>query len=167
MPECFKVETMKRNRFSLLVIGTIFTVCIIGVCIISAAFLTRQSSESKPIYKKRVYDRFAFVVEVNCIFEKTKDEMESYLKSELRRLGDVEINKEYATHHLYIDTIPTNWNGNMAISYVFLENTGTEFIHIGRHLVNYNPDGKKLSDVCKDLIVGIDVHFLEPIREKR
>ena len=152
---------MKANRFSLLIIGVIFV-----VIVIIAVFFLRQPSESEPTYEKSAYEGFAFIIEVNCPVEKAKNEMESYLKSELRRLGDVEINKGYATHVLYIDAIYTDlFKGNMAISYVFVENHVTGLILKGRQLINYTPNIQKLSDVCKDMIIGIDVHFLEPIRE--
>ena len=153
---------MKTNRFSLLLIGAIF-----AVIVIVAAFFAGQPSESKPTPEKSAYKGFAFIVEVSGPIEKTKNEIESYLKSELRRLGDVEINKGYATHYLYIDTVYSDLKGNMAISYVFLENQVTELIYKGRHLVTYNSDWQKLSDVCKDIIIDIDVHFLEPIRESK
>ena len=79
---------MKTNRFSLLLIGAIF-----AVIVIVAVFFVGQPSESEPTPEKSAYKGFAFIVEVSGPIEKTKNEMESYLKSELRRLGDVEINK--------------------------------------------------------------------------
>lgn len=87
---------MKANRLSLLVIGAIFV-----VIVIIAVFFLWQPSESELTYEKSAYAGFALIVEVNCPIEKAKNEIESYLKSELRRLGDVEINKGYATHVLY------------------------------------------------------------------
>ena len=152
---------MKYNRFTLLLIGVIFF-----VIVIVAVFFAGQPSESEPTYKhgKAAFKEFAIIVEVSGAILHDKNEIESYLKSELRRLGDVEINKEYATHYLFIKAEYTSV-GVMAISYVFAENQVTELIYKGHDLVIYNSNWNKLSDVCKNIIVAIDVYFFEPIRE--
>ena len=152
-------EPMKRNRFTLLLTGAIFS-----VIVIVAFFFGWQPSESETTPKKSAFKGFAIIVEVSGANLHDKNEIESYLKSELRRLGDVEINKEYATHYLFIKAIYTDV-GVMAISYVFAENQVTELIYKGHDLVVYNSNWNKLSDVCKNIIVAIDVYFLEPIRE--
>ncbi len=153
-------------------------------------FFTGQLSQSQVETEK-----FHFVIAVSCLHETTKNEIESYVKRELRKLGDVEINKDYAyTHGLDIHAYKNLITGTTSISFILveyfdriqslkpylpekqLEAIRIQMIAAGDHnppiyiesrLRIHNPQWQELSDICKEVIVDYDVKYLEKIREKR
>ena len=86
--------------------------------VISVVFFTGQ-----PIQSQVEPEKFHFYVEVSCPNETTKNEIESYVKRELRKLGDVEINRgSFYTHSLYIKAIYTGFfTGDISISFILIE----------------------------------------------
>lgn len=170
-----------RNVLIFLLSIVIFIVCFAG-----------QLSQSQVETEK-----FHFVIHVSCLHETTKNEIESYVKRELRKLGDVEINKDYAyTHGLDIQAHKNLIAGTTSISFVLVEyvetiqslkpylpekqlmeirmqmiavgdSNGISPTYIESRLRIHNPQWQELSDICKEVIVDYDVKYLEKIREKR
>lgn len=160
--------------------------------VIFIVFFAGQLSQSQVETEK-----FHFVVRVSCLHEATKNEIESYVKRELRKLGDVEINKDYDyTHGLDIHAHKNFTAGTTAISFVLVEysdaiqplkpylsenqlleiriqmaaggNPNVILVtYIESRLRTHNPQWQELSDICKEVIVDYDVKYLEKIREKR
>lgn len=92
---------------------TITATLLLGFC------FTGQSSEVKPLSPKT----FTFNVEVSCMINQTlKNEIESYIKRELRALGDVKIvsKNDYSQYHLRLEVLYLNIE-TVAISYVLTE----------------------------------------------
>ena len=169
-----------RNVLIFLLSIVIFIVCFAG-----------QLSQSQVETEK-----FHFVIQVSCQHETTKNEIESYVKRELRKLGDVEINKNYAYTH-GLDIHAQNFTTKTkAISFVLVEYFDaiqplkpylsenqlleirlqmaaagnpnvTSAAYVESRLRIHNPQWQELSDICKEVIVDYDVKYLEKIREKR
>lgn len=96
-------------------------VVITATLLFSVGFMG-QSSEVKTVSKPS----FTFRIEVSCTNQTLKNEIESYLKRELRAVGDVKVvgKNDFAQYYLNLEVAyaAIGISQNLAIAYVLTEN---------------------------------------------
>ena len=93
------------------------------ICMLILLITCSMGFTGQPIQSQEAPEKFHFYVEVSCQHQTTKNEIESYVKRELRSLGDVEVNKkDYGyTHGLHIQAHWDLFTGKTSISFILVE----------------------------------------------
>lgn len=136
----------------------------VGLTLLFSIAFTGEKTHAQVPHKFKVH------VNVNCDDEDNKSLMQSYIKRELRSLGDVLIvGPGDALFILTIVTVESTYpdtgagSGDIATGVMFLSKTPDGDYYYPNLLVcSHNTE--HLERVCKDLVAKIDTQEFEPIR---
>ena len=119
----------------------------------------------------QVPSKFKIYVSVSYDDEHIKSLIQSYIKREIRSLGDVlVVGRDDAQYFLSIVAIERTYretgrkSGAIAFAYMFTKKTPAGDYYFPELWVAIN-DITDLEKSCKSIVVGIDTSTLEPIRE--
>lgn len=121
----------------------------------------------------QVPHKFKVHVNVNCDDEDTESLIQSYIKRELRSLGDVHIvGFDDAQYILTIVVVEGTYkatgrkSGDIAMGSTFLTRAGRSTgLFYYPYIVLDTGNTKDLDRICKERVADIDTSNLEPIRE--
>ena len=137
----------------------------VGLTLLFSVAFTGEPPHAQVPHKFKVY------VNVNCDDENTKSLIQSYIKRELRSLGDVIIiSFDDARYILTIIAVEPTYKATgrktsgIAISSTFLRKTPSDDFYYP-YLMLYTDDIKELEGLCKSIVADIDTSNLEPVRE--
>ena len=142
-------------------------VCYIWILVLSSiAFTGHQPANARASHTFRVN------VNVTCEDEDTSELIQSYIKRELRSLGDVAVvNFADAKYILTIIVLEDTYKssgrktGGLSIASAFIERSTDDPLLYSYPLVGvYNSNIKEMDLTCKDIVASFDTKYLERIR---
>ena len=160
-----------RNMCLLIILGMFLTFTFTGKP--SDAQLEPRVPLGKDSRVPREAHEFTIHVSVNCDDIHTQPLMQSWIKRELRSLGDVRIvNFDKALYIFRIAAVEPKYKttgrkaGNIAVaSMFFMKSTFHANLYYEPQLRVFADNTKNLEDLCKHIVASTDTHDLEPVRE--
>jgi len=144
---------------------TIRNICLLSILGMLLIFTFTGKSSDAQSHKFRIH------VSVSTDDENTKSLMQSWIKRELRSLGDVNIvSFDDASYILGVVAVePTYTSGRktngIAIGSNFLMKARDTGLYYYPSLTVHTADIRDLESLCKGIVADIDTHRLESIRE--